>query len=93
MTTYQYFINKAKQLIKKAKNKMGVVSPSSIFSNIGVFICYGIKAGEQAARLDELHRKLYEPYRLPRSVYAREYGALNEILLDFKYAQFCYEND
>lgn len=93
MIIHPYYINKLKYLFEKIKNKIGVISPSSGFKNIGAFICYGMKAGEQAARLDKLNQKLYEPYRLPRRVYAQAYKPFEAVVFNFKYAQMCYEND
>lgn len=92
MLIHPYYINKAKRTLEKIRKKAGIISPSSAFARIGVFIFYGMKAGEQAAMLDELHRKLFEPYRLPRLVYAPEYEPVESVVLEFRAAQVFYED-
>lgn len=93
MLIHPYYINKVKQLLEKVKNKIGATSPSSTFANIGVVMLNSMRGGIQSAQLEELHRKLYEPYRLPRRVYAQEYKPVQSVVFAFRQAQAFYEDD
>lgn len=80
------------KFVNKLNAVFGIHSPSMKFAKIGFAFVYGFKAGEQAARLAELHRKLFEPYRLPRLVYAPEYKPVASVVFAFRQAQAFYED-
>ncbi len=93
MLIHPYYKEKVIQFFEKIKNKLGLKSPSIEFAKIGVSFYYGFVIGEQAATLDELHRKLFEPYRLPRLVYAPEYKPVKSVVSAFRYAQAFYKDN
>ena len=92
MKIHPYYKNKAKQLLEKIKRKIGIISPSNTFKNIGVAFSYNMRLGYQSARLKQLNHKLYGAYNIPCRVYAQEYAELDRILFNFKSAQYIFEN-